>query len=141
MKDFGMKHMSFKNADSFKNLHDVMPFRPQAILIINAGIILPILLKVGKAFIRGKILRRIKTVSEAELQDYIDPEHLLDCYQGGMFKFDQAEWYDRTVKKEKRREEKKRLKQAQTEPLPDKFGHEKKKKSKKVKQAELEASQ
>jgi hypothetical protein len=64
----------------------------------------------------------------------------LDCYEGGLLKFDQAEWYDRTVKKEKRREEKKRLKQMQTEPLPDKFDHEKKKKSKKFKQAELEAS-
>lgn len=128
-----MKHMSFKNADSFKNLHDVMPFRPQEILIINGGILLPILLRIGKAFIRAKMMRRIRTVDASELKNLIEPEYLLDCYEGGSLKFDQEEWYQGAIKaerKERRRAKRARL-QKEAEDAGVEYVPKKKKKEKK----------
>jgi hypothetical protein len=89
MKGFKMSNMRMNNG--MNKLQDLFPMRIRQIYMLNAGWVITPLLSLLRFVIKAKVIQRIVTVKESQLQYVIDAEHLPAEY-GGKMTIDNKGW-------------------------------------------------
>jgi len=87
-------HFSEKGArDFFDALQNKIPARFGAIFIVNPPWVFKFVYKVVSVFLKKKIRDRLKVLdTESILQNFIDPEFIPECLDGGKSKYSSQQW-------------------------------------------------